>query len=55
MLQIIDDNVPAGGASAVLAAALAQDVDAILVDPAGGGQWTARARPGRSGAAVSAG
>jgi hypothetical protein len=39
MLQIVDDNVPAGGARAVLAAALAQGVDAILVAPAGGGQW----------------
>ncbi len=40
MLQLIDDNVPPGGARAVLAAALAQGVDAILVDPVGGAQWT---------------
>jgi hypothetical protein len=40
MLQIVDDNVPPGGAKAVLAAALAQGVDAILVDPVGGRQWT---------------
>jgi hypothetical protein len=40
MLELIDDNVPPGGAKAVLAAALAQDVDAILVDRAGGAQWT---------------
>jgi hypothetical protein len=40
MLQLIDDNVPPGGARAILAAALAQGVDAILVDASGGAQWT---------------
>jgi hypothetical protein len=40
MLQLIDDNVPPGGAEAILAAARAQGVDAILVDPSGGAQWT---------------
>jgi hypothetical protein len=40
MLQLIDDNVPPGGARAVLAAALAQGANAILVDAVGGGQWT---------------
>ena len=40
MLQVIDDNVPPGGAKELLAAARAQGVDAILVDPLGGEQWT---------------
>ena len=40
MLQLIDDNVPPGGARAIVRAALALDVDAILVDSAGGEQWT---------------
>jgi hypothetical protein len=40
MLQLIDDNVPPGGAKEVLAAALAQGVDAILVAANGGRQWT---------------
>ena len=35
MLQLIDDDVPPGGARAVLAAALAQGVNAILVDRPG--------------------
>jgi hypothetical protein len=39
MLQLIDDNVPAGGARAILRAARAQHVNVILVDPAGGAQW----------------
>ena len=40
MLQIVDDDVPPGGAKALLAAAFAQGVDAILVDQVGGAQWT---------------
>jgi len=40
MVQIIDDNVPRGGAPDVLSAAHAQSVDAILVAPLGGRQWT---------------
>jgi hypothetical protein len=40
LLQLIDDNVPPGGARAVLSAALALEADAILVDPSGGAQWT---------------
>ena len=40
MLQLIDDNVPAGGAGAIVRAARALGVSAILVDGAGGEQWT---------------
>jgi hypothetical protein len=39
MLQVIDDNVPPGGAQAILRAATALHVNAILVDSAGGAQW----------------
>ena len=40
MLQLIDDNVPPGGAAAILRAARALGVNAILVDAPGGEQWT---------------
>jgi hypothetical protein len=39
MLQVIDGNVPRGGARAIMALARAQDVNAILVDAAGGEHW----------------
>jgi hypothetical protein len=39
MLQLIDDNVPPGGAQAILRAATAQHVNAILVNSVGGAQW----------------
>ena len=52
MLQLIDDNVPPGGARDVLAAALAQHVDAILVDSAGGAQWTSVLDPVLRGRAI---
>ncbi len=40
MIQVIDNNVPPGGAKDLLASARSQNVDAILVDSAGGKQWT---------------
>jgi len=45
MLSVIDADVPAGGAKELLAAAYAQDVDAILVDSADGRPWTAALDP----------
>ena len=55
MLQLIDDNVPPRRrADAAPALARAQDVNAILVDAAGGEQWR-RCSTRSSAAARSAG
>jgi len=40
MLHLIDNDVPPDDARDVIAAALAQGANAILVDPVGGEQWT---------------
>jgi hypothetical protein len=42
MLQLLDNDIPAHGTSAVLALARAQHVTAIVVDARNGDQWTSR-------------